>query len=78
MVQTAGRPSRGNRTQFVIRVPEYIGDAIKAAAQEQQTSLTDYLGVALAEHLGLPVPPPAPHRLNHRPSVEVEQLPLTA
>jgi hypothetical protein len=74
-----GRTSRGKRTQFVIRVPEYLGDVIKAGALEKQTSLTDYLGTILAEHLGVPVPPPAPRGLYSRlPPVEVEQLSLTA
>ncbi len=75
-----GRPSRGKRTQFVIRVPEYLGDAIKTEAQEEQTSLTDYLGRALAQHLGLPVPAPAPRGpgANSRPVAEAAELPLSA
>lgn len=55
-----GRPTKGDRRQFITRVPRVGADLVEAAAAERGLSLSDYISLVLCQHHGLDVKMPEP------------------
>ncbi|MBX9244635.1 hypothetical protein ICW40_07405 [Actinotalea ferrariae] len=66
-----GRPSKGDRDQIITRPARPVGDAVRAAADAQGMTISDYIARVLAELHGLPQYAPEP-----RPVADQGELPI--
>lgn len=66
-----GRPSKGDRDQIITRPARPVGDAVRAAADAQGMTISDYIARVLAELHGLPQYAPEPH-----PVTDQGELPI--
>ncbi|MDO5633429.1 MAG: hypothetical protein Q4G34_00955 [Micrococcus sp.] len=68
-----GRPSKGDRDLFVSRPHIEVGKVIRARAERDGYSLSEYIATVLANHVDRPdLAPDQP-----RPPRKDEELPLT-
>lgn len=56
----AGRPSKGDRRQFVTRVPRAAADLVLAEAEARDLSYSEYLAIVIALAHGVPAAMPDP------------------
>lgn len=69
---SGGRPSKGDRDLLVTRPARAVGDVVRARADEQGLTISEYIAAVLAEVHDLPQH--APRRDIHRTQ---EELPLS-
>ena len=51
---SGGRKSKGNRQALLARVPEPVGEAVRARAEARGISMSDYIASILALNVGMP------------------------
>lgn len=73
--QNRGRPSKGPRDSFMTRPHTEVGRIIRARAEAEGYSYSDYIAKAVAHHIDRPDLAPAPTKEPNRP--QAEELPLT-
>lgn len=65
-----GRPSKGDRDQFVVRTSRTLGEQVRHGADSAGLTLSDYIALLLAQAHGMPEEAPL------RPINGQEVLPL--